>query len=566
MITGKQWRDAVISGANNIIKVKKSVDELNIFPVPDGDTGTNMSMTISAASAALAELDDAVTAGEAAKVTASSMLRGARGNSGVILSLLFRGISKGFADKDEVDGNDIVAALDQGVQSAYKAVMNPTEGTILTVARIATERAAAAAEKDSDPLYVWAAACMGAEEALEETPNLLPVLKKAGVVDAGGKGLCLIFDGMLTYLRDGVMIENAMTAEEKQAETEEFFRNVAAEFDQEINFTYCTEFIVGREPSCKKDPDDLRSYLMTIGDCVVVVDDEEIIKTHVHTENPGNALQKALEYGQLLTVKIENMKEQHRKAAEANEKQKAAAAAQEAEAVAEENTAPVVAEPTEEFGFVSVAAGEGVQSLFRDLGCEGIVSGGQTMNPSTDDILAAILAVPAKTVYVLPNNKNIVMAAEQTVDLVTDRKVVIVPTRTIPQGLSAMLVFDAEADAETNREAMMEAASHVGTGQVTFAARDSDFGGKKIKANDILGLENGKLRYVEDDIVATAVKLTRAMVEKDTAFITLIYGEGITEEQAQQVYDRVRAKVNSDVEITLVNGGQPVYYFIISLE
>ena len=560
MITGKQWRDAVISGANNIIKVKKSVDELNIFPVPDGDTGTNMSMTISAASAALAELDDAVTAGEAAKVTASAMLRGARGNSGVILSLLFRGISKGFAGKDEVDGNDIVTALDQGVQSAYKAVMNPTEGTILTVARIAPERAAAAAEKDSDPLYVWAAACMGAEEALEETPNLLPVLKKAGVVDAGGKGLCLIFDGMLTYLRDGVMIENAMTAEEKQAETEEFFRNVAAEFDQEINFTYCTEFIVGREP------DDLRSYLMTIGDCVVVVDDEEIIKTHVHTENPGNALQKALEYGQLLTVKIENMKEQHRKAAEANEKQKAAAAAQEAEAAPEENTASVVAEPTEEFGFVSVAAGEGVQSLFRDLGCEGIVSGGQTMNPSTDDILAAILAVPAKTVYVLPNNKNIVMAAEQTVDLVTDRQVVIVPTRTIPQGLSAMLVFDAEADAETNREAMMEAASHVGTGQVTFAARDSDVGGTKIKANDILGLENGKLRYVEDDIVATAVKLTRAMVEKDTSFITLIYGEGITEEQAQQVYDRVRAKVNSDVEITLVNGGQPVYYFIISLE
>ncbi|MBR4887949.1 MAG: DAK2 domain-containing protein, partial [Clostridia bacterium] len=300
------------------------------------------------------------------------------------------------------------------------------------------------------------------------------------------------------------------------------------------------------------------------GDCVVVVDDEEIIKTHVHTENPGNALQKALEYGQLLTVKIENMKEQHRKAAEANEKQKAAAAA--VEAAPEEKAAPVVAEPTEDFGFVAVAAGEGIQNLFRDLGCEGIVSGGQTMNPSTDDILAAILAVPAKTVYVLPNNKNIVMAAEQTVDLVTDREVVIVPTRTIPQGLSAMLVFDAEADAETNRAAMVEAASHVGTGQVTFAARDSDFGGKKIKANDILGLENGKLRYVEDDVVNTAVKLTRAMVEKDTAFITLIYGEGVTEEQAQQVYDRVRAKVNSDVEITLVNGGQPVYYFIISLE
>ena len=562
MITGKQWRDAVISGANSIIKVKKSVDELNIFPVPDGDTGTNMSMTIGAASAALAELEDTATAAEVAKCTASAMLRGARGNSGVILSLLFRGIAKGFEGREEVDGADLVTALDQGVQSAYKAVMNPTEGTILTVARIATECAAAAAEKDSDPLYVWAAACMGAEEALEETPNLLPVLKKAGVVDAGGKGLCIIFEAMLTYLRDGVMVENAMTAEEKQAETEEFFRNVAAEFDQEINFTYCTEFIVGRDPACTKNPDDLRSYLMTIGDCVVVVDDEEIIKTHVHTENPGNALQKALEYGQLLTVKIENMKEQHRKAAEANEKQKAAAQ----EAAAQEPAAPAVAEPTEDFGFVAVAAGEGVQSLFRDLGCGGIVSGGQTMNPSTEDILAAVLAVPAKTVYVLPNNKNIIMAAEQTVDLVHDRRVVIVPTRTIPQGLSAMLVFDADADADTNREAMMEAASHVGTGQVTFAARDSEFGGKKIRGGDILGLENGKLRYVEDDILQTAVKLTRAMVNKETSFITLIYGEGVTEEQAGQVYDRIRSKVGSDVEITLVNGGQPVYYFIISLE
>lgn len=561
MISGKQWRDAVISGANNIVKVKKSVDELNIFPVPDGDTGTNMSMTISAASSALAALEDSVTAGEVAKTTASAMLRGARGNSGVILSLLFRGISKGFEGKDEVDGNDLVTALDLGVQSAYKAVMNPTEGTILTVARVATERAAAAAERDSDPLYVWAAACLGAQEALEETPNLLPVLKKAGVVDAGGKGLCLIFEGMLSLLRDGEMVETVLTPEEKQAETEAFFRNAAAEFDQVINFTYCTEFIVGRDPECTKDPDELRSYLMTIGDCVVVVDDDEIIKTHVHTEAPGNALQKALEYGQLLTVKIENMKEQHRKAAEANEQAKAAAPAPK-----EEKAAPERVEPTDDFGFVSVAAGAGVQDLFRDLGCTGIVSGGQTMNPSTEDILAAVLAVPAKTVYVLPNNKNIIMAAEQVVPLVEDRSVVIIPTRTIPQGLSAMLAFDPDGSVEMNRSLMMDAASAVETGLVTFAARDSEFGGKKIRQGEILGLENGKLRYVEDDIIQTAVKLTRAMTKKETAFITLIYGQDITEAQAQEAYDRIRSKISSNVEITLVNGGQPVYYFIVSLE
>ena len=561
MISGKQWRDAVISGANNIIKVKKSVDELNIFPVPDGDTGTNMSMTISAASSALAVLEDTATAAEAAKVTASAMLRGARGNSGVILSLLFRGIAKGFEGKTEVDGNDLVTALDLGVQSAYKAVMNPTEGTILTVARVATERAAAAAERDTDPIYVWAAACLGAQEALEETPNLLPVLKKAGVVDAGGKGLCLIFEGMLSLLRDGEMVETVLTPEEKQAETEAFFRNAAAEFDQEINFTYCTEFIVGRDPECTKDPDDLRSYLMTIGDCVVVVDDEEIIKTHVHTEAPGNALQKALEYGQLLTVKIENMKEQHRKASEANAQAKAAAPAEKAE-----QAAPERAEPTDDFGFVSVAAGAGVQDLFRDLGCAGIVSGGQTMNPSTEDILAAVLAVPAKTVYVLPNNKNIIMAAEQVVPLVEDRTVVIIPTRTVPQGLSAMLAFDPDGSVEMNRSLMMDAASVVETGLVTFAARDSEFGGKKIRQGEILGLENGKLRYVEDDMIQTVVKLTRAMAKKETAFITLIYGQDVTEEQAQEAYDRIRSKISSNVEITLVNGGQPVYYFIVSLE
>ncbi len=328
VILGSQLKNAIISGSNNISKYKKQINELNIFPVPDGDTGTNMSMTIGAAAEEMKKLEDSATAAQVAKKAASSMLRGARGNSGVILSLLFRGISKGLEEKEEIAAQDLVEALELGVDEAYKAVMKPTEGTILTVARVAAERGREALELGSDPIQVWDAVCMGAADALEETPELLPVLKKAGVVDAGGQGLCLIFEGMLSVFRSGIVLECGLSEEEKAEETAEFFRNVAAEFDSEINFTYCTEFVVGRDPEVQKDPLDLRLFLETIGDCVVVVDDDEIIKTHVHTENPGDALQAALQYGQLLTVKIENMKEQHRKAAEENEAQKAAAARQ----------------------------------------------------------------------------------------------------------------------------------------------------------------------------------------------------------------------------------------------
>ncbi len=559
MINGITLRDAILSGANNICKNKKSVDELNIFPVPDGDTGTNMSMTMTAAIQALEKEED-TSAGQVAKKAASAMLRGARGNSGVILSLLFRGFSKGLQDKDEVSGVELSEALGLGVDAAYKAVMTPTEGTILTVARVAYEKARAAAAIDSDPVYVWSAVCMGASAALEETPELLPVLKKAGVVDAGGQGLCLIFEGMMSVLRDGVMIQMEKSEEEKADETAEFFRNVAAEFDSEINFTYCTEFIVGRDPEVTRDPLELRAYLETIGDCVVVVDDEEIIKVHVHTENPGNALQEALTFGQLLTVKIENMKEQHRKAAEANEEAKAAASAKSQPVQLER------VEPTEELGFVAVAAGEGLHTLFTDLGCSHVVSGGQTMNPSTEDILAAVLATPAKKVFVLPNNKNIIMAAEQTIPLVTDREVVVLPTRTIPQGLSAMLAVDPDAQPEENRQLMMDAAGTVATGLVTFAARDSEFGGHRIRQGDIMGLRNGKLDYIEKDPIHTCSKLTRSMVNKNTSFITIIYGSEITEAQAEDACRRIRSKISDDIEVTLINGGQPVYYFIISVE
>ena len=562
VILGSQLKNAILSGSNNISKYKKQVNELNIFPVPDGDTGTNMSMTIGAAAEEMKGLDDSSTAAQVAKKAASSMLRGARGNSGVILSLLFRGISKGLEGREEISAEDLVAALELGVEEAYKAVMKPTEGTILTVARVAAERGREALEMGSDPVQAWDAVCMGAADALEDTPNLLPVLKKAGVVDAGGQGLCLIFEGMLSVFRSGIVLECGLSEEEKAQETAEFFRNVAAEFDSEINFTYCTEFIVGRDPEIQKDPLELRLFLETIGDCVVVVDDEEIIKTHVHTENPGDALQAALQYGQLLTVKIENMKEQHRKAAEANEARKAAAA----EKPQPEKARLEPQEPTEEMGFISVAAGDGLKGLFMDLGCANVVSGGQTMNPSTEDLLEAVLATPAKKVFILPNNKNIIMAAEQTIPLCTDREVIVIPTRTIPQGLSAMLAFDPDSDAQTNQEAMLEAAGNVDTGLVTFAARDSEYGGHTIRHGDILGLKNGKLEYIEKDPVAACVRVTRSFATKHTSFITLIYGEGITQEQAEEAKRTLENKLHSDVEITLVDGGQPVYYFIISVE
>jgi len=566
LINGAELKRAILSGANHIVRNKALVDGLNIFPVPDGDTGTNMSMTISAAARELEKSDGAPGIGAVAHTVASAMLRGARGNSGVILSLLFRGFSKGLEGLEQATGADLCKALGLGVDAAYKAVMKPTEGTILTVSRVAFEKGQAAAELDDDAVSVWSAICKGANEALETTPELLPVLKKAGVVDAGGKGLCLIFEGMLSVFQDGVILDSEQNASGTgtgaagvQSAAEEFHRNVAAEFDQEITFTYCTEFIVGRNPEIETDPQtDLRPFLEGIGDCVVVVDDEEIIKVHVHTENPGNALQKALEYGQLLTVKIENMKEQHRVAAENNQAAPAP--------VAERPAAPEIAEPEEEIGFVAVAAGDGLRSLFMDLGCSQVVSGGQTMNPSTQDIMAAVLATPAKTVMVLPNNKNIVMAAEQTIPLVKDRKVVVLPTRTIPQGLSAMLAYDPEVSVERSTVIMMEAAGSVATGQVTFAARDSEFGGHRIKEGDILGLKNGKLDMIEKDPVHTVVKLTRSMISRTTSFVTLIYGKDITESQAQDAYNRIKSKISGDVEVTLVDGGQPVYYFIVSVE
>lgn len=551
MINGNMLRDAIISGSNNITAQKFQINDLNIFPVPDGDTGTNMSMSIAAAVKEISDMQSA-TAGQIAAKAASAMLRGARGNSGVILSLLFRGFAKGLDGKEEADGRDLAKALGIGVEAAYKSVMKPTEGTILTIARLAFESADKFSKENNDPVEVWKVVCSAAQEALELTPKMLPVLSKAGVVDAGGKGLCVIFEGMLSVFENGVIIEAA----EEEREEEDYFRSAAAEFDDDITFTYCTEFIVGRDSEVETEPNELRLFLETIGDCVVVVDDEEIIKVHVHTEQPGDALKKGLEFGQLLTVKVENMKEQHKQAKDKSETKKA-------KSEKKEILAPVP--PTEEIGFVAVAAGDGLSELFRDLGCNNVVSGGQSMNPSTDSIYEAIMATPAKTVFVLPNNKNIIMAAEQTLSMVSDRTVIILPVKTIPQGLSAMLAYDPDSSVADNKELMLEAAENVKTGQVTFAARNSEFGSKKIKEGEIIALENGKLTITDKTPVKAVYRLAKDLVDKDSSFITLIYGADTNRQDAEEAMQLIQKKF-PNVEITLVDGGQPIYYFILSVE
>lgn len=556
MINGLNLKKAFISGANNIIKSKKFVNELNIFPVPDGDTGTNMSMTISSGVEALSKLNDDVTTGEVIQAFVPALLRGARGNSGVILSILFRGFTQLFSSSKTLTGSDLAEALDVGVKAAYSSVTKPTEGTILTVARVACERAKEAAKINNDAVFVWEKACAGAKDALKQTPELLPVLKKAGVVDAGGKGLCLIFEGILSYIKDKIFIEP--DEEITDIEEDDEFRNAAAEFDQDIRFTYCTEFIVQRNRSCNLRPLRLRNRLQKIGDCVVVVDDEEIIKVHVHTENPGKALEEGLRYGQFLTVKVENMKEQHRKAAEAKQ-EKLSKSIQNSEVFERKD-------PEEEVGFVAVAAGNGVVSLFKDLGCQNVISGGQTMNPSTDKIVEAILATPAKTVYVFPNNKNIIMSAQQAISMVKDRTVVVVPTKTIPQGIAAILSYSFENDMESNIDIMTAAFSKVKTGQITFAARDSEFGGFKIKERDILALSDGKLVFTDKDPVKAVTKLAKSLSNKDTEFITLIYGESISLEQAEKAKEMIESALKNKIEVTLVNGEQPIYHFVISVE
>lgn len=545
IIDGGIFRRMILSAAASLQMQKQHINELNVFPVPDGDTGTNMCMTLGAA-VRLLQQPKQMDVGRVAGGAASALLRDARGNSGVILSLLFRGMSKSLKGAETCTGAEFAAALAEGVEAAYKAVMKPAEGTILTVSRLAAAAAVEKAEVCDEPEAVLEAAAEAAKAALAETVNQNPVLKKAGVVDAGGKGWLLILEGMLAALR-GQDIE--MPTEEQAGDVKD-----AADFSdfatEDITFTYCTEFIVSRQS--EKDPEMLRSFLSGLGDSLVLVDDEEIIKVHVHTNQPGIALQEALEYGYLVKVKIENMRLQHTE--KLLEKQ---------EMAQQQQTEPVAA-PEKPFGVVSVCAGDGLAAVFRDLGCDQIVSGGQTMNPSTQNILSAINRTPAETVFVFPNNKNIIMAAEQTIPL-TEKTVIVIPSKTVPQGVTALLSFDPDGTAEANTEAMTEALGTVETMQITYAARDSDFDGYEIHQGDYLALCGGALFGTAQELAVLLQRLASHVAEDGREFVTLYTGVDTTPEVGQQALEIFQAAC-PDAEVTLVEGGQPVYYFLISAE
>ena len=544
-INGALFQSMVIEGALAIAEKKEQVNELNVFPVPDGDTGTNMSMTMAAAMTEMEKLAEPTLA-KAADTTASALLRGARGNSGVILSLLFRGAAKRLHEVEEAGGRELALALREGVETAYKAVMKPAEGTILTVSRVSAQHAVEAcqAEPELSAEQVLAAVIEHGKAALDETVHQNPVLEKAGVVDAGGFGYLTILEGMLDALRG---IHKERKAAEPAAKAAADFGAIA---DEDITFTYCTEFIAARKDKAR-NVGRLRSILNDIGDSLVVVEDDDIIKVHVHTDQPNKALEEGLKFGPLLTIKIENMREQH--------------TAKVIEGTADAPAERVIVPAEKKYGFVAVAAGEGLKNVFTDLGVDAVVQGGQTMNPSTDDIVRAVDSVPAEIVFVLPNNKNIIMAAEQAVHLSEEKKIVVVPTKTIPQGISAMLAVDPDgADEAAMAAAMTDAAANVRSGQVTYAARDSEFDGKKIKQGEYLSLSEGKLCASgrESSVIK---KLVREMVREDSAFATVIYGEGVSAEQAAEVEALLR-KENKELEISVIDGGQPVYYYILSVE
>ena len=539
-INGADLRRMIISAAASIEINKQALNDLNVFPVPDGDTGTNMSMTINAAAADLRKAEDP-SLEKAAATAASAMLRGARGNSGVILSLLFRGLSKKLKGHTECDGVLWADALQEGVDAAYKAVMKPAEGTILTVSRLAAAKAREAARENNFIQFVQEAAIEEAKVALADTVNQNPVLKKAGVVDAGGKGWLLVLEAMLSSLQgnDVVVPEGFDTSAAKEA----------ADFDQfdteDITFTYCTEFIIDREND--KDPEKLREFLASLGDSLVLVDDDEIIKVHVHTNDPGKALHEAMDYGSFVTVKIENMRLQHTE-----------------KVMSEQEIAPKIAEPEKPLGVVSVCAGDGLADVFMNLGVDGIISGGQTMNPSTQDILEAVNKVPAETVFILPNNKNIIMAAQQ-VEGLTPKHVVVIPSKTVPQGITAMLSFNPDGSVEENTEALTEALGMVDTMQITYAARNSDFDGYLIHEGDYLAIAGSGLFGTSRDIKVLLRSLAEKVRDDGKEFITIYYGEDIQEKHAQKAAD-LFAEVCPDADVNLIRGGQPVYYYLISAE
>ena len=527
---------------------KQRINELNVFPVPDGDTGTNMSLTMNSAAIELGR-KQTDTVGAVADCAASALLRGARGNSGVILSLLFRGIAKSLKGRENANAAEFAAAVSAGVDAAYKAVMKPAEGTILTVSRLGAQAAVEFAKESTDFEAMLEALLAAAREALADTQNINPVLRRAGVVDAGGEGFVLVMDAMLGYLqgRTAAPVTSAAPAAAQAPKEGADF----SEFDTgEITFGYCTEFIVARENN--KSPELLRSFLNKLGDCVVVVDDDEIIKVHVHTNVPGEVLTEALTYGPLQTVKIENMRNQHTALSGSD-----APAAPEAE--------PAVAAPEKQFGVVAVSAGEGMANLFRELGVDRVVTGGQTMNPSTEDILKEIQKTPAEIVYVLPNNKNIILAAQQCVDLVEDKKVVVLQAKTVPQGISAMIAMNPDGEEAENTAAMEEAMGQVTTMEITYAARDSSFDGNAIQAGDYLLLVDNQLFGTEKSMETALEKLAQESQERGGEFISIFYGEGVQQGEAEQALAQFEAAC-PEAEITLLEGGQPVYHYLISVE
>ena len=559
-IDAAAFQQMVIHAAAAISVEKQQVNDLNVFPVPDGDTGTNMSLTIAAAAGEMKK-KSYDTVGQAAQATASALLRGARGNSGVILSLLFRGFAKAIKDRETMDGRDLAIALDFGVAAAYKAVMKPAEGTILTVSRMAAARAAGAAREDNCAEAVLAAAIEEGQAALADTVNQNPVLKKAGVVDAGGKGFLIILQGMLDQLQGKPIPElNEEEPEEEKAD----FGALSAE---EITFAFDTVFIV-RKPSPHVNLEPFRTYLNGIGDSLVIGEDDEAFKVHVHTNIPGAALTEAQKYGTLELAKIENMRTQAEDLAAGRHVQ----STDDLEAVEEElenqgcaPAEPVKAAPEKEYGYVAVCAGAGLEAVFRDLGVDGIISGGQTMNPSTEDILREIDRTPAHVVYVLPNNKNIIMAAEQCVRLCEDKTVVVLPTKTVPQGIAAMLAVDPDAGREELTQIMTEAAQRVRTAEITYAARDSDFDGFAIKEGDYLALMEHQLFGTDRDLDALLDRLARSEDIQSAEFLSIFYGEDVTEEQAQEAAQKF-TDACPNAEVNLLPGGQPVYYYMISAE
>ena len=547
IIDANAFRQMVLHGAAAIAQQKQLVNDLNVFPVPDGDTGTNMSLTMAAAAAEMKK-NSYRSLGEVAGAVSSALLRGARGNSGVILSLLFRGIAKGLKGRKTADGITFAAAMQEGVAAAYGAVMKPAEGTVLTVSRLASKAAADAAAKQNDvQAALEAAICVGTQ-VLAQTTDMNPVLKKAGVVDAGGKGYLIIFEGMLAALQGKPLPEVSLDADSEPEKVSAF-----EQFDtDDIRFSYCTEFIVER--SSQQDAAPLRRFLEGIGDSLVLVDDEEIIKVHIHTNHPGLVLEEALHYGCFLTTKVENMKKQHSEILSGISSEAAAA-----------DTADIPAKPEKRYGFLSVCAGEGIANVFRDLGVDGIISGGQTMNPSTESILTEISKVPAEVVFVLPNNKNIIMAAQQCVNLISSKQVVVVPTHTIPQGIAAMMALDDTAEPEDLAQLMLDAARRVTTGQVTYAARNSDFDGFTISEGDYLALLEGKLLGTDRQLDALLELLAVEAHRRNAEFITLFYGADVSQEDAEAAAQQFAA-ICPDAELTLLPGGQPVYYFIVGIE